>query len=296
MAEQQTTIPDPQAEGGDPAAVSSGEQGASLIAGKYATEADLDQGIAKSVEHLGLGGIARTSFNDIDDKISFYQTLSSQMTQPAATPIPSSTEQASPLAIQKPTDLVTQDMGINEVIEKAGVSREDIAAHFSEHGHVNPKDVIKIQKVLPSFSPTMINDHARMAMNDAKHQGHVNQQITAGAALIAGGEAQLQNLMLFASGLPEVTRNSLNQQLSNVDTYSDAVHTLMRRQLADGGGAATDATQGTGPAPQGSNATPFKNNREWSDAKKDSRYGSDMTYTRQVDARYQATGEFALGS
>lgn len=298
--EQQTTIPDPQAQGGDPASAPTGEQGSGLIAGKYHTEADLDQGIAQSVQHQNIGDIARTNFVDINDKVQYYKTLEARMTQPAAAPAPTTTEPASPLAIQKPTDLVTPDMGMNEVIKQAGVSKEDIAAYFNEHGQVNPKDIAKIQKVLPGFSPTMINEHARMAMNEAKHQGHINTQIETGAAQIAGdkpGETtRLGNLLLFASSLPVGLRDSLNAQLKSPDTYAVAIHTLMRMQVESGGGAATTATQGTGTAPTGNNAVPFNNNREFSDARADKRYGPDPAYTKEVNARFAATDEHVLGS
>ncbi len=295
--EQQPAIPEPQAQGGDPAS-STGEQGGGLLAGKYATEADLDNGISESVSFLNLGSLARNTFTDAADKEAYYNELSSFRGRSVtpSTPAPTPTQPANELAIQKPTDLVTSDMSISDVIQKAGVSQDDIATHFLEHGQVSPKDIQKIQRVLPGFSATMINDQARMSMNDAKYQGHLNQQITAGAEQIAGGRDQLANLMLFATSLPESVRKSLNTALKGPDTYQDAIHTMMRRQLADGGGAAVNATQGQGSAPSGIRAAPFNNNRELATAKKDKRYGPDLAYTREVDARFAATPEHVLGS
>jgi len=233
-----------------------------LIAGKFADRAALEQGIhqiAKQIGYefdtakplIGPGGHAA----DVDGAVQIYKGLERMQAMrqptppappapPAPTPSPPKPNEKIELGVQ-----VNDDTTVEQIVEAAGLTMDDLAAQYSQNGKLTDEQYAAIKKVNPAMSRPIVNEIARAKVAGAQQLAGMRQQLVT----MTGGQAQFDNLIASAHQFldpHEIT--PYQDSLNNPTTARQAMESMLfRHQQAVRSGKVQPLTGGDQTQPAG---------------------------------------------
>jgi len=181
--------------------------------------------------------------------------------------------------------LADDEATIDTILESAGLTKEDVAkAWIANEGKLTDEQYAAF-KTKANLGKKIVDG----VIGQQIGQAHEQAQAALGTCeTIAGGKAQLANLLAFGKTLTPAEQGYFNSQAANAATMVPVVEWLKAKHAAAvGSGKAQPLLGGDGAATAtGGYAT----RGEMMAARSDPKFGRDKAYTADVRARCLATG------
>lgn len=185
-----------------------------------------------------------------------YKELESKLGQPApaapATPPapadPPAAPAVDPTALSlAPLPAVAEAQNIEDIMQRAGVTSEDVAAEWQQNGRLSEDQYNKFQNL--GFPKIAVDEVIRGQVAQAEVARIGMEQSVSAAQQLAGGEDQLKNLLAYgATALTPDQQVSINTRLQDPRQVESVVREL-RDMHRDSVGASETRQHGGGEAP-----------------------------------------------
>ena len=238
---------------------------AAPLAGKYASVEELQKGIREASSKLGLlappdgelVGDGKT-FKDVASAEAYYKNIQKMIS--AGRPAPAATPPGAPVEPLKiGGDALPEDAPPEAVLQRAGLTMEEIGTQWRKSGALTDDQYAKIQaadsrlsKLAPTAARSIINQTIKGEVSTAELTNMRRSAVQAEAAQIVGGVEQLQTLLREAQTfVPAADRAGFDKLLDNASTMTAAVRTLKQMQ-AEHNKTAGSGSIASGSIPSGS--------------------------------------------
>lgn len=174
--------------------------------------------------------------------------------------------------------------GLADILERVGLTTEDIVNQWSANGSLTEDQYSKIQSTMPGVSKPVINEYIDGQFARIQARQFAQDQILQRSIELAGGpngtKQDLDNVLMWAKVLPENDQIDFNKRLKDPNTYERAVRELVR-EYRDAGGADPSRTpiiQG-GQTPVMAGSLAITNRAEYNEAIKKAAKGDQAAKT-----------------
>lgn len=229
---------------------------AGTIAGKFKDEAAFNQGFDELAKKLGLEGLVRGDFENVDAKVAAYNKMQSELGKRAG-------KGPTKLEVNPADQADGIDVTINSVLAEAKLDGVELAKQWEEHGELTAEQYAAFDKI--GLPKTLVNEVIHLRQIAAQHEGQQRLGAVEEAATMLGGKEQLETVLGWAAkNLGEDELADVNARLDDAKRWKGAILELEARYTkAAGASGSRETIQGGGAA--GGAGGPFET---WDDYEK----------------------------
>lgn len=261
-----------------------------LLAGKYANEAELAKGIREAHKTIGLPPLPESQaiigpgglYADAKTAEEAYKQYDGVLSK-VKTPAPTAPSIKTPTAIE-PEGELGDDADLNAVLKSVGVQATELTEQWTKDGKLSDDQYAKFKA--KGYPKSIINEHMKVAVRAAALEA--DQEI-AKAVNIAGGQQQHDTIRQWAGngGIPKEDLKELNEQFKTGKlSYSNYMRLIVSEHVkATNSGRTAPLVNGTSPQPSG----PIKTTAEFNTLLKRAQAGDSAAIEQLRNAEFADT-------